>query len=595
MIIRQVPLARIKPNPWQTRTQEDPKQVEQVAQSISEVGLLQVPVGRPDPAKPEGVQLAFGHTRLEAFHVLAKKDPQYREMPVDVRKLDDREMAELAIRENRERKDLSPIEEAQAIRQYMDAFEPDVKKVAKLFGYEPASIRSKLRLLRLPKGVQKHVHSGAIPERSARKFQALAYVDPKAAEELAAAVASDEAETEETIQERLLETLRKRSRELHSPWDHDQALGKFWPLAHRFGRLAVPGNLAAEALTGVVKKGQESKIAKLILGRFVQGQDAMTQVRLFGENPEAVERIEHLREPPTCPACPFYQVLSGHGFCGFKACLTLKRRTWVARQQAKAAKSEKTAWAGVYDRKADGPAVRASYYGQGITQEGLAKAVKAKSKDVRVRLMSSPEYRPDELTGSAWAEFVVVGEAAKKATAAAKKGRYNPEAQEKRWAEERKHEQEAEVALGSVVRHFASMYAALTDWKLTERIMLALAEVQFGRKKDSLFDGDEPNATEKVRLALAQEYLATSLLERWFGRQEQIKPLPKVLDRIEGVAKQFGVHLPASWREEAEKMVASHGQAEVGGKAEAESEDEEDDQEEVDEGVELESESEAEG
>src|SRR3990170_4696628 len=112
---------QLLPNPYQTREREDSEQVAEVAGSILKVGLLQVPVGRRTDGK--GVQLAFGHTRLAAYRKLVTDGHRdFEQMPVDVRELSDQGMFELAIRENLERKDLTPIEEARAMATYRDQF-----------------------------------------------------------------------------------------------------------------------------------------------------------------------------------------------------------------------------------------------------------------------------------------------------------------------------------------------------------------------------------------------------------------------------------------------------------------------------------------
>ena len=67
-----IPLAAIKPNPYQPREREDQEHVKKIALSIAEQGLLQVPVGR----RVNGhVELAFGHTRLAAFKWLVDCSP----------------------------------------------------------------------------------------------------------------------------------------------------------------------------------------------------------------------------------------------------------------------------------------------------------------------------------------------------------------------------------------------------------------------------------------------------------------------------------------------------------------------------------------
>src|SRR3990172_2736429 len=144
---------QLSPNPYQTREREDPDQVVEVAGWILKVGLLQVPVGRRADGK--GVQLAFGHTRLAAYRKLvADGHREFEQMPVDVRELSDQEMFELAIRENLERKDLTPIEEARAMATYRDQFGKTSEEIGELFHLSASAVPNNLRLLELPAAVQ---------------------------------------------------------------------------------------------------------------------------------------------------------------------------------------------------------------------------------------------------------------------------------------------------------------------------------------------------------------------------------------------------------------------------------------------------------
>jgi ParB family chromosome partitioning protein len=129
------PLLKIHHNPYQTRTEEDPEVVQRLADSIAAEGMLQLPIGRPLPSDAFHVQLAFGHSRLAAHYLLGRES-----MPVEVRELTDRQMAELAIRENRDRSDLSPIEEARAMFAYQRDFGATTDEVGALWGLEASTI-----------------------------------------------------------------------------------------------------------------------------------------------------------------------------------------------------------------------------------------------------------------------------------------------------------------------------------------------------------------------------------------------------------------------------------------------------------------------
>jgi len=187
---------RIRPNPWQTRRIVDETHIRDLAADIrarresrpDTLGLLQVPAGRVvdaqgrpvTPALPaEGditpalkdasafVQLAYGHNRLAAFRLLAEEDPAYRLMPVEIVAFTDEEMATAAWSENAARKDLTPIEEAEAIRRMMDSFGWTQAQVAERLGLSRSAVANKLRLLRLPKKARQSVLEGHMSERQA--------------------------------------------------------------------------------------------------------------------------------------------------------------------------------------------------------------------------------------------------------------------------------------------------------------------------------------------------------------------------------------------------------------------------------------------
>jgi len=128
------------------------------------------------------VQLAWGHHRLEAATAAG-----IAEVPVElVGGLSDEQMASWALMENVRRKDISSIEEAQAIRRLTEEFKWTQARVAEMLGYkDAATVSNKLRLLRLPEEIQQKVSGGNLSERAARSLVTVAELNPKAAVELA--------------------------------------------------------------------------------------------------------------------------------------------------------------------------------------------------------------------------------------------------------------------------------------------------------------------------------------------------------------------------------------------------------------------------
>lgn len=160
-----IDLSLIDDNPYQTRLVYDDVKTQEIAASIKKHGLLQAPLGRR--TANGRVQLAFGHTRCQAFRLLAADAVQFGRMPIVLQSLDDETMFLHAWSENRDRKDLSPYEEAKAIQNSMQAFGWTQKEVAERLQLDRSTVANKLRLLKLPKSALEQLRDGQLSERQA--------------------------------------------------------------------------------------------------------------------------------------------------------------------------------------------------------------------------------------------------------------------------------------------------------------------------------------------------------------------------------------------------------------------------------------------
>lgn len=161
-----IPLNLIVDNPFQTRLGYDAERIKALADSIRTSGLLQPPVAR----RVEGVwQLAFGHSRLRAYRLLAQSDTSgmFAEMPLIVRDLNDTDMAIYAWTENQARSDISAYEQATAIERYLQQFGWNHTQAATCLGIDRSTVTNKLRLLKLPRTTLDQLQSGALSERQA--------------------------------------------------------------------------------------------------------------------------------------------------------------------------------------------------------------------------------------------------------------------------------------------------------------------------------------------------------------------------------------------------------------------------------------------
>lgn len=166
------PLADILPNPWQYRQAENAEHIQQLAESIAASGMLQIPTGRLVDGK---AQLAFGHSRLSAYKLLAAGDPagKWSLMPVNIEDLTNEQMATFAIAENVDRRDPNPLEIARAMLRYRDEFKKSSEEIGKMFGLSSSAVRNKLRLLELPEKVLESFSAGDLKEGAARELLTL--------------------------------------------------------------------------------------------------------------------------------------------------------------------------------------------------------------------------------------------------------------------------------------------------------------------------------------------------------------------------------------------------------------------------------------
>lgn len=158
-----VPIEKVTPNPDQPRTDFDKADLEDLANSIREKGIIQPLIVRTDPKDSTAYQIVAGERRWRAAQ-LAK----LHEIPVIVRQLEDLEVLEIAIIENIQRSDLNPIEEALGYRHLQDKFGHTQDQLATALGKSRSHIANLTRLLNLPDEVLTWVREGKLSAGHAR-------------------------------------------------------------------------------------------------------------------------------------------------------------------------------------------------------------------------------------------------------------------------------------------------------------------------------------------------------------------------------------------------------------------------------------------
>jgi ParB family chromosome partitioning protein len=157
----------ILPNPHQPRTIMDESVLEDLAQSIREHGIIQPLLVIPANQYGEYVLIA-GERRLRAAKLAG-----LNKVPVIFRKASDQEHLELALIENVQRENLSPLETADAYQQLSDIFKLSHEEIAKRVGKSRTAVTNTLRLLKLPESVKSALAQNLISEGHARAMLAL--------------------------------------------------------------------------------------------------------------------------------------------------------------------------------------------------------------------------------------------------------------------------------------------------------------------------------------------------------------------------------------------------------------------------------------
>jgi ParB family chromosome partitioning protein len=165
--VRQIQTDKISPNPRQPRADFDADELNELAASIREHGVIQ-PLIITAGDSPGSYTMIAGERRLMAAKLI-----ELQAVPAIIREASDQELVELALVENVQRADLGPLETAEAYRQLAEDFGLSHEEIADRVGKSRTTITNTLRLLRLPEDVKEALVSGKISEGHARALLSL--------------------------------------------------------------------------------------------------------------------------------------------------------------------------------------------------------------------------------------------------------------------------------------------------------------------------------------------------------------------------------------------------------------------------------------
>ena len=163
--VKELDLSDIRPNPYQPRKRFDDKSLRELSDSIKENGVFQPIIVRKSV---NGYEIIAGERRYRASKLAKKKT-----IPAIVRKFDESQMMEVAVLENLQREDLTPLEEAQAYEMLQKNLGLTQEEVSKRMGKSRPYIANYLRLLTLPSKTKRLLQHGDLSMGQARTLLGL--------------------------------------------------------------------------------------------------------------------------------------------------------------------------------------------------------------------------------------------------------------------------------------------------------------------------------------------------------------------------------------------------------------------------------------
>lgn len=158
--VKEIPISEIRPNPYQPRKEFEPAAIEELAQSITEHGIVQPLIVRKSI---KGYDLVAGERRLRAAKSIGLKN-----VPVIVKSYSDQQLMEIALIENLQRENLNPLEEAEAYGKLISHHEYTQEQLAKKVGKSRPHVANMLRLLQLPEKIRHMLSTSALTMGHAR-------------------------------------------------------------------------------------------------------------------------------------------------------------------------------------------------------------------------------------------------------------------------------------------------------------------------------------------------------------------------------------------------------------------------------------------
>lgn len=548
-------------NPYQVRSQEDAEAVAELATNIERNGLLQPPTVRRNLDTPGGYELAFGHTRLAAFKLLESQGKGFTEMPCFVRELSDLQMFEFAVAENIKRRDMNPVERARAMQKYMDTFGKNSQETAEFFGCDAATVRGSIRLLKLPQAAQDELAEGGITVHAARQLLMLVRVGPELVEGAVKELLKGEEPSR--VLGNALDSLvyKNKAIKMMPGWKNGEprageGLWKLDVTCKDFAKYMPP-------LAGL--EGLDMRLAKKVVQatdvdwKQIEGWARKLQGGLVapaalidqGADAETIERLDQLINPPACTSCSFYAKVKGDHYCTWKVCHTRKKEAWSMRELFQLSEKLEIPLLGKEEARGGFITLDSNY--------NKAEGELVQAKNPHLRLQIKAQSYDHAHTGSPIVQLVTVDpkqiQAAKEQDekVSSMRGRTESdkdrEEREKRWkrqralqeASEKFSENEAEPIFATLLNGLKNLGFLMALSRLDERDM-----EREEKEKEKKLTREEKQQRCRIEIisAIIEDVADYEILQQG----------PVVYaDHLQGLAKTWGLELPADWMELAGK------------------------------------------
>ncbi|MHA1540492.1 MAG: ParB/RepB/Spo0J family partition protein [Alphaproteobacteria bacterium] len=190
-----LPIQNLSPNPFQPRKKFNEEELKELAKSIEVKGVLQPILVRPKKNAPNLFEIIAGERRWRASQIA-----NFLEIPAIIKNFTDREILEVALIENVQRKNMNPIDEAKGLQMLYDKFGYSYKEIANRIGKTQGHVSNLVRLLELPSDIKREVENGNISVSKARA--------------MITAVPEDEEEKKEFIEKAKVGTVKDLKEEI---------------------------------------------------------------------------------------------------------------------------------------------------------------------------------------------------------------------------------------------------------------------------------------------------------------------------------------------------------------------------------------------